>query len=320
MFISRPPCFFYFQMKQRLAVVLKVLLGIVFIVSAVLKIADTDRFEIYVYSYHFFSLNLSFLVARAAIIVELVLGIGLISNCFHKLMWWGSVLMLIGYTLLLAYALVLGRTDNCHCFGDYLQFNPWQSLIKNGVLLALFALIYKVKGWGFKHDGLALAAVVVGSIVAVFAVSPPDNFTPNYDASENLQKGLFEEALQNPPLDRIPLKEGKKVVGIFSSGCDYCMMTAQKLSLMQQFYGFPEENVIYLFMGTEEGVDNFFNESASTRYQYIIYEDVVSLLKITNGVFPVLVMMDNGEVVHEYGFRNMKEEEVKAFFENTNEP
>ena len=107
---------------------LKVFLGLLFIVSAVLKIADMDRFEIYVYSYHFFSLNFSFLVARAAIIVELALGIGLISNCFHKLMWWGSVLMLVGYTGLLVYALVLGRTDNCHCFGDYLQFNPWQSI------------------------------------------------------------------------------------------------------------------------------------------------------------------------------------------------
>ena len=82
--------------KSIFPLVLKVLLGILFIVSAILKIADMDRFEIYVYSYHFFSLNFSFLVARAAIILELVLGIGLVTNVFHKLMWWGSVLMLIG--------------------------------------------------------------------------------------------------------------------------------------------------------------------------------------------------------------------------------
>ena len=68
---------------------LKVLLGLVFIVSAALKLFDMDQFEIYIYSYHFFSLNISFLVARAAIIVEMVLGIMLISNCLHKLTWWG---------------------------------------------------------------------------------------------------------------------------------------------------------------------------------------------------------------------------------------
>lgn len=295
--------------------ILKILLGILFIVSAILKIADMDKFEIYIYSYHFFSLNLSFLVARAAIIAELVLGIGLVSNSFHKLMWWGSVLMLVGYTGLMAYALVLGRTDNCHCFGDYLQFNPWQSIVKNIILLVLFALIYPMKGWRFKHDWLALVGVVLASSIAVFVVSPPDNYTSNYDASHDLQVELFTDALQDPPLNSLGLQEGRKVVGIFSTGCEYCKMTAQKLSLMQSYYGFPEEDVLYIFMGTEEGVEQFFETSESTRYPYVVYDDVKRLLSINNGIFPILVMLEDGHVTYEYGFRNMKEEEIKLFFQ-----
>lgn len=301
-------------MKERLAHILKVLLGLVFIVSAILKIAGMDQLELYVYSYHFFSLNFSFLLARVAIIVELALGIGLVSNCFHKLMWWGSVLMLLGYTGLLVYALYLGRTDHCHCFGDYLQFNPWQSIIKNVVLLALFALIYKVKGYRFKYDVPALLGTVIACCIAVFVISPPDNYTSNYESSQDLRHDLFEEALQQPPLDTMNLTAGKKVVGIFSSGCEYCMLAAQKLSLMQQFYGFPEKNIVYVFMGNEEGVERFYKESESTRYRYVIFEDVRQLLGINNGVFPIVVMMDNGNIIHEYGFRNMKEEEIKAFF------
>lgn len=301
-------------MKERLARILQILLGLVFIVSAILKIADMDRFEIYVYSYHFFSLNLSFLVARAAIIVELVLGLGLVFNLFHKLMWWGSVLMLLIYTGFLVYALVLGRTDNCHCFGDYLQFNPWQSILKNMVLLALFAIIYRVKGRRFKHDVLTFAGIVIACCVAVFVISPPDNYTPNYKASQDLNRDLFEEALQLPPLDTVDLQKGKKVVALLSSSCEFCMMAAQKLSLMQQFYGFPEENILYVFMGNEESIRDFYQESESTAYPYVIYEDVLYLLKINNGVFPLVVMMDNGNIIHEYGFRNMKEEEIKEFF------
>jgi hypothetical protein len=98
------------------------------------------------------------------------------------------------------------------------------------------------------------------------------------------------------------------------------MMTAQKLSLMQKFYGFPQENILYVFMGTEEGVQNFYQESESTIFPYIIFEDVKQLLRINNGVFPTVVLMDDGEIIHEYGFRDMKEEEIKAFFDNTNEP
>lgn len=293
---------------------LQIFLGLVFIVSAILKIADMDRFEIYVYSYHFFSLNLSFLIARAAIIMELVLGLGLVFNLFKKLMWWGSVLMLLGYTGFLVYALVLGRTDNCHCFGEYLQFNPWQSIIKNVVLLALFALIYRAKGRRFKYDLLAFLGIIVACSVAVFVVSPPDNYTPDYKSSQDLNRELFAEAMQQPPLDAKNLTEGKKVVAILSPSCDYCMLAARKLSLMQQFYGFSGQDILYVFMGDEESIQQFYQESESAAYPYVIYEDVLSLLKINNGMFPLVVMMDNGVIVHEYGLRNMKEEEIKAFF------
>lgn len=299
---------------QVAALVIKMLLGVIFVVSAVLKIIDMDSFEIYVYSYHFFSLNFSFLVARAAIILELILGIGLISNCFHKLMWWGSVLMLIGYIGLLGYAAWIGRTDSCHCFGDVLQFNPVQSIAKNFVLLALFAATYYVKGWHFRGQCIALAALVIGCTVAVFVVSPPDNYTSSYDDTEYLRVDAFGEALQDPPLDSLRLYEGKKVVAFFSSGCEFCKKTARKLSLMQSFYGFPESNIVYVFMGSEEGVERFFEESESTRYQYVIYGDLKRLLYVTNGIFPLVVFSDDGQVIHEYGYRNMKEEEVKDFF------
>ena len=293
--------------------VLKTVLGLVFIVSAILKIAEMDQFEIYVYSYHFFSLNFSFLVARAAIIVELVLGIGLVSNRFHKLMWWGSLAMLIGYTLLLIYAQMIGRADSCHCFGDVLQFNPWQSIIKNVVLLGLFALIYKVKGKRFRKDWLALAGTIIVSTVAVFLVSPPDNFTSAYKPQQNLNAELFDDALQKPPLDSLHLNEGKKIVCFFSTACDYCQMSAHKLSLMQQFNGFPQENICYVFMGSNEGVNRFYEISQSAYYQSVIYDDIVSLVKITNGIFPVILLLENGEMVHEYEFRSMNEKEIERF-------
>lgn len=301
------------NVKTILPIALKVLLGIVFIVSAVLKIFDMDKFEIYVYSYHFFSLNFSFLVARAAIIAELVLGIMLISNCLHKLVWRGSMAMLIGYTVLLLYALVIGRTDNCHCFGDVLQFDPKQSILKNVVLMGLFLLVYKAKEWKTPFRWLFFCLALVASSVAVFVVSPPDNFTPSYATEHNLQVDLFEEALSSPPLDSLTLKEGKQVVCFFSTGCEYCQMAAHKLSLMQQFYGFPAENITYVFMGSEEGIERFYEHSESARYRNVLYEDVRNLLKITNGAFPIIVVMDNGEVLYEYGFRNMKEEEIRAF-------
>ena len=301
-------------MRTKVPIALKVILGLVFIVSAILKVVDMNQFEIYVYSYHFFSLNFSFLVARAAIIAEFVLGIMLVSNCLHKLTWWGSVAMLTGYTLLLIYALVEGRTDNCHCFGDFVQLDPMQSILKNVALLLLFLLVYNAKEWKTPFRWIVFCLAVMASTIAVFVVSPPDNFTPSYEPEHSLQTELFEALVDDAPLDTLDLRKGKQVVGIFSSGCDYCKMAARKLSLMQQFYGFPPENITYVFMGSAEGVERFYEQSESVRYRHVLYPDVVRLLKAINGNFPVIVFMDDGAVVHEYGFRNMREDEIKAFF------
>lgn len=284
-----------------------------FIVSAVLKVVDMDRFEIYVYSYHFFSLNFSFIVARLAIILELVLGIGLVSHTLHKMYWWGSMAMLGGYTLLLIYALTLGRTDSCHCFGDFLQLDPKQSLIKNGVLMLFFLLIYRMESWKTPFRWMILCIIVMASTIAVFVISPPDNLTSNSDPDQNLQIVFFDAMMDDAPLDTLNLREGKQVVCFFSTSCEYCQMAARKLSLMQQFYGFPKERITYLFMGNEEGIAGFYEQSESARYRHLIYPDVVRMLKAVSGNLPVIVFLEDGEVVHEYGFRNMNEEDVKAF-------
>lgn len=291
---------------------LKVLLGLVFIISAVLKILEMDRFEIYIYSFHFFSLNFSYLVARAAIIVELVLGIGLIANYLHKLMWWGSMAMLLGYSLLLIYAIVIGRTDSCHCFGDFIQLNAKQSLIKNAVLLFLFLLIYSMEEWETPFRWLILSLTIIVSTTAVFVVSPPDNYV-DYGSEQNLQVELFDEMLSNPPLDQLNLQEGKQIICFLSTSCDYCQMAARKLSLMQQFYGFPSKQITFAFMGSKEGIVKFYKQSNSERYRSLLYTDVASFLKVINGNLPVVVLLHDGVVVHEYGFRDMNEEEIKAF-------
>ena len=293
---------------------LKVLLGLVFIVSAILKIVDMDQFEIYIYSYHFFSLNFSFLVARFAIILELVLGIGLVSHTLHKLYWWGSMAMLVGYTTLLINALTLGRTDSCHCFGDFMQLDPKQSLVKNGVMMLLFLLIYRMGSRETPFRWLILILAVMASAVGVFVISPPDNYTSNYDPDHNIQTELFYDMLDEAPLDSLDLREGKQVVCFFSTSCEYCQMAAHKLSLMQQFYGIPKESITCLFMGNGESVEKFYEQSESARYRDVLYPDVARLLKAVDGNLPTIVFMENGEVVHEYGFRNMNEEEIKAFF------
>ena len=181
------------------------------------------------------------------------------------------------------------------------------------LLMALLLSIYKMESRETPFRWLILCLAVMASTIGVFVASPPDNYSSNFDPEHNLQVELFNEMLDKAPLDSLNLREDKHIICFFSTSCEYCQMAARKLSLMQQFFGFPKENVTFLFVGNEEGVAKFYELSESTHYRDVLYSDVAQMLKTVNGNLPTLVFMEDGEVVHEYGFRNMNEAEIKAF-------
>lgn len=79
--------------------VLKILLGLVFIFSAVAKMIGIDRFEVYVYSFGFFSMDWAFILARICIAGEFLLGVGLVSNLCNRLTTTVTLLVLLLFTI-----------------------------------------------------------------------------------------------------------------------------------------------------------------------------------------------------------------------------
>ena len=113
----------------------KMLLGALFLVSALMKLIDIDKFELYVYSFDILSLGLSYIAARLVIGFEFLLGIALSVNIYNKYTIRITLLTLMVFTLFLVYAVLIGRTDNCHCFGEFVAFDPIESIIKNIVFI-----------------------------------------------------------------------------------------------------------------------------------------------------------------------------------------
>ena len=63
-------------------IVLRILVGVIFSVSAVAKLVAIDDFELYIYSYGWLPLSVSYVVARLCIGWEMVLGGLLLTG------WW----------------------------------------------------------------------------------------------------------------------------------------------------------------------------------------------------------------------------------------
>ena len=117
--------------------VLRILLGVLFIFSALAKIKGIDHFELYVFSFGWLPLQVSFILARLCIGLELALGVFLLLGWFQRLARAITLGLLIFFTLFLCYVLLVGRDDSCQCFGQLVSLSPAASLLKNAVMIAM---------------------------------------------------------------------------------------------------------------------------------------------------------------------------------------
>ena len=78
---------------------IRLLLGVFFIGTAVLKLLSIDNFEIYIYSFNIFSYITTTFFSRLLIFIELIIGISLIFKICFKQIWWLTMLMMVFFTI-----------------------------------------------------------------------------------------------------------------------------------------------------------------------------------------------------------------------------
>lgn len=296
------------------ALVVRVLLGLFFVVSAIAKWVDIDRFEVHVFSYNLLSLNASFLVARLIVVAELLVGIGLAANIWHRFVNVCAVLMLVGFTLFLGYAALVGRTDSCQCMGSLLEMNPVQSMLKNGVLLLLLWVAMFAKPWAWSPKWWLWVPVVLAVPVTLFIVSAPDNwlFGPE-DEIYNKEK-LSEAIADGGELSALDLDEGKHVVVFVTAGCPFCRMTDQKLASIWQRGRLDSASLVYLVAAKDSTLTPLtLNDTAFMRPAYTVSKE--TFMMITYGQRPMVMLMDDGEVRGSCHYRNIDEGRIVQFME-----
>jgi len=135
--------------KKGLLLVSRIFVGSVFIVSGLVKANDTFGFTIKLEEY--FSadvLNLEFLAPYSlafAIIVcvaEIALGLAILAGESMVLTSWLALLLTIYFGFLTFYSAYFEKVTDCGCFGDAIKFTPWQSFIKDMVLLLFIIPIF----------------------------------------------------------------------------------------------------------------------------------------------------------------------------------
>lgn len=294
-----------------LKIIIRIGIGVFFIASAILKLISIDNFELYIYSFNIFSFTMSGLAARAIIACELLVGILLIAKVKYKEAWWLTMLMLVGFSLLLVYVILFRNDSNCHCMGDLVEIKPSLSLIKNLLVIALMLLIRKEEDYRFRGRVTVLVIAILTAIAVPFALFPMDNIYNLFSktSTKSCNEAEFNSFLQDSVMQDIHLDEGNFIVGVVSSGCKFCRIGCLKMSEMVTFNKIDSTKVLYFIWGDSTSVQEFRKETKSEPFLYVPINPVKAI-RITDGAFPLFLFIQDGEVQRTADLRQLTEKEV----------
>lgn len=298
---------------------IRIMIGSMFIIAAILKLISIDEFEIYIYSFNVFSFLATTFVSRLLIAGEFILGLFLILKINYKFTWRATLIMLMFFTLFLIYVAIFRNDDNCHCFGELVDLSPVESIVKNVVMMALLSFASrKSKVESQKFFVLRSSFFVLSLLLIIFIISPPDviynkiystekeiSSRDLYESFDDIVKINFEnDSISFDSTSVFKLNEGSQMIAIVSSGCKYCKLGVKKLAMMLDNKEADISDVDIFIWGSPNGIINFRRETLTEDYDYwhIMPNEAID---ITYGRFPIFILMEGDEIVDVGDFRSL---------------
>lgn len=291
-------------------------IGSMFIIAAFLKLWSIDELEIYIYSFDIFNFITTTVLSRLIISGELILGSFMIFNVYRRFTCFATLATECLFTLFLIFVTLFRDDANCHCFGEMVELNPLESIVKNIVTMALlFFIMTKEES---KHKAWLPATLCVLSLVVTFIVTPMDSLYKKiyssekeistidlHDAFDDIFKIDFtgDDMFVDSTMSLVHDK-GKHLMVVVSSGCKYCQIGVKKLSLIVKNKGIDTDKINIVIWGSKEGVRNFREMTNTQDYSYwhIMPRQAID---VTYGRFPMFIWMEGDSVVSAGDFRDI---------------
>jgi uncharacterized membrane protein YphA (DoxX/SURF4 family) len=186
--------------------VCRILVGLLFIFSGLIKINDplgfSYKLEEYFEVFHIGFLN-SLALSLAIILcsLEIILGFALLIGVRAVSVAWGLLLLIIFFAFLTFYSAYFKVVQTCGCFGDAIPLTPWQSFSKDLVLLLLIIVLFinrkTIKPLFSKKtgDNLLIGFVVVAVGIGLYTY----NFLPVIDFLPYKVGANIPDEMKTPP-------------------------------------------------------------------------------------------------------------------------
>jgi uncharacterized membrane protein YphA (DoxX/SURF4 family) len=174
------------MVKQILLMIVRLIVGGLFIFSGLIKVNDPvgtsikleeyfDVFSFDIAPFFAYLKDISLPLAVVLVVLEVVLGVMLILGVKLRLTVVLLSLMILFFTFLTFYSAYFNKVTDCGCFGDAIKLTPWESFYKDVFLLVLIAILFFFRkdlvdsgsGW---LNGAALLSLVLSLILSIMAI------------------------------------------------------------------------------------------------------------------------------------------------------
>ena len=191
-------------MKNIITQFSRIFVGILFIISGLIKLNDPIGFSYKLAEYFGEPVfNIPFLVPAALslalflVITEVILGVMLLIGYKSTFTIWSLLLMIVFFTFLTFYSAYFDVVKDCGCFGDALKLTPWESFTKDVVLLVFIVILFLNKKLiqplfeKSVQNVITYASIVLCMFMAVWVLNhlPIIDFRP-FKVGNNIQKGM----------------------------------------------------------------------------------------------------------------------------------
>lgn len=137
----------HLKMKSYLVLIFRIVVGLVFIFSSVVKGVDplgtAYRVEDYLEAYGwYFMVEYALYLGLLLIVVEFLLGISMLFRLRFKLGALGVLLIMLIFTTITYFDASLNLVPDCGCFGDAVKLSNWETFYKNIVLILMAIIIF----------------------------------------------------------------------------------------------------------------------------------------------------------------------------------
>lgn len=166
--------------KKNISWIIRIVVALLFIVSAVAKLYPSPYFAISTFEVkQLYTLGFSDTIApyfsRILIGIEFALGFLLLNNNFLKRITIPATIgLLVVFIIHLSYVTFLsgGNSGNCGCFGELIPMTPIEAIIKNFIAVGLLVWLFQISKNDQKSNFWILTTITLGSILGLFMLAP----------------------------------------------------------------------------------------------------------------------------------------------------